>query len=143
MPDEVALDDAGNPLLDQFSADGFVDCTFRIAEIATSAQQHRLRLTASHRGALVGFRAIVTRGMRGGFDDDLNLMEAHVYRPAVQFVRTGAESDALVAALRELCGMPGANARMVDITPFTGIALHKDDVDMAVAGRDWIDVEGA
>jgi hypothetical protein len=40
------------------------------------------------------------------------------------------ESDALVAALRELYGMPGVNARMVDITPFTGIALHKDDVDM-------------
>ncbi len=130
MADEIALDDRGDPLLDQFSADGFVDCTFRIAESSSTAKNHSLLLAASHRGIRVGLRAVVTRGIRGGFDSDMNLVRDHVYRPAVEFVRSGPESDALITALAGLYGMTDAPLRMVDITPFTGIALHQDDVDM-------------
>lgn len=130
MANDVALDDNGNPLLDQFSAGGFVDCVFRIREIATTAQSHSLRLAASHRGIFVGFRVVVRRGIRGGLDSEMNLIQAHVYRPAVEFIRTGAESDAMITALRDLYGMPEKPVQMADITPFTGIALHQDNVDM-------------
>jgi hypothetical protein len=58
MADEIAFDDGGDPLLDQFSADGFVDCTFRIAEISSNAKDHSLLLAASHQGIRVGFRAV-------------------------------------------------------------------------------------
>jgi hypothetical protein len=85
---------------------------------------------ASHRGVLVGFRVVVRRGIRGGFDADMNIIPAHVYQSAVEFMRTGTESDAMLAVLRELYEMPQSAARMADITSFTGIALHHDDVDM-------------
>lgn len=130
MADEVAVDDNGAPILDQFSADGFVDCVFRITEVVTSAKSYSLHLVASHRGTSIGFRAIVRRGIRGGIGADMKVIRDHVYRPAVEFVRTGPESDALLAALRELYGMHGSAARMAEITPFTGIALHQEDVDM-------------
>ena len=127
---EIAIDNSGNPLLDQFSEEGFVDCTFRILQLTSTANSHDMRLMASYQGTLVGFRVLVRRGIRGGFDADMNLIPAHVYRSAVEFMRTGAESDAMVAALRKLYGMPESAARMADTASFTGIALHHDDVDM-------------
>ena len=127
---QIVLDESGRPLLDQFSEDGFVDCTFRIAEISSDAEQHRLRLVASHNGAPVGLSAIVRRGIRGGFDPDMELIPEHVYRPAVVFMRSGPESDALLSALAALYGEPARRLRMVDAISFTGIALHQDDVDM-------------
>jgi hypothetical protein len=130
MPARVALDGNGNPLLDQFTSGGFVDCVFRIAEVKSSPRRHSLRLVASHRGTVVGFRAVVRRGIRGVFTGGLNLIPAHIYRPAVEFVRTGIESDLMIAALREFYGMPEEPVRMADITPFTGIALHLDEAEL-------------
>ncbi len=130
MPGRLALDGNGNPLLDQFSSGGFVACVFRVAEIKSSPERYSLRLVASHRGTLVGFRAVVRREIRGIFTAGLNLIPAHIYRPAVEFIRTGTESDAMIGALRELYGMPARSVRMADITPFTGIALYLDEADM-------------
>jgi hypothetical protein len=127
---QIALDEQGNPLLDQFSADGFVDCTFRIAAISSIETAHELSLIASHHGHLVGFDVTVRRGIRGGFDPDMNLIGDHVYRPAVQVHRTSAQSDRFVATLAELYGFPTLPRRMVDSLAMTGIALHNDDVDM-------------
>lgn len=127
---EIELDELGRPLLDQFSEEGFVDCTFRIAEVESDPEHHRLRLVASHEGVAVGLSVVVRRGIRGGFDPDLELIREHVYRPAVEFLRSGPESDELVTALAALYGVPASNLRMVDAISFTGIALHQDDVDM-------------
>jgi len=126
----IVLDDLGRPLLDQFSEDGFVDCAFRIAEISSDPGHHRLRLVASHNGAAVGLTAIVRRGICGGFDPDLELIQGHVYRQAVAFLRSGPESDELVSALAALYDQPAQRLRMVDAISFTGIALHQDSVDM-------------
>jgi len=127
---EIVLDEFGRPLLDQFSEEGFADCVFRIAEISSDREHHRLRLVASHNGAAVGLTAIVRRGIRGGFDANMELIEGHVYRQAVAFQRSGPESDALVSTLAALYGQPAQRLRMVDAISFTGIALHQDDVDM-------------
>ena len=131
MVDRVAVATNGNPLLDQFRAAGCLG-VFRIAAIRSSARGHSLRLVASYRGADVGFRAVVRRGIRGVFGGDLRLIKAHIYRPAVKFIRTGAESDAMIAALRELFAMPQQPVRMADITPFIGIALHFDEGDVGM-----------
>lgn len=127
---EIALDEFGRPLLDQFSEEGFVDCAFRIAEMSSDPEHHRLRLVASHDGVEVGLTAIVRRGIRGGFSPDLELIQGHVYRQAVEFLRSGPESDELVSVLAALYGQPARRLRMVDAISFTGIALHHDDVDM-------------
>lgn len=126
----IKVDELGRPLLDQFSEEGFVDCTFRIAEISSDPEYHRLRLVSSHEGVEVGLSAVVRRGIRGGFDPAMDLIPEHVYRPAVEFHRSGPESDELVTALASLYGEPAARLRMVDSLLFTGIALHQDDVDM-------------
>ncbi|MEZ6009282.1 MAG: hypothetical protein R3F05_16165 [Planctomycetota bacterium] len=48
---DVELSDAGDPLLDQFSMEGFVDCIFRISDHRVTGQYHRfqclLRIAAS------------------------------------------------------------------------------------------------
>jgi hypothetical protein len=130
MPGRLALDENGNPLLDQFSLRGFVICVFRIAELERSPERYSLRLVASHRGELVGFRAVVRRNIGGIFTAGLNLIPPNLYGPAVEFMRTGPESDAMIGALRGLFGMPSREVRMADITPFTGIALSLDEPDM-------------
>ncbi len=126
----IEVDELGRPVLDQFSEEGFVDCTFRIAEISSDPERHSLRLIASHAGVAVGLTAVVRRGIRGGFDSDMELIEDHVYRPAVEFFRSGPESDGLLSALAVMYGAPAQSLRMVDAISFTGIALHQDDVDM-------------
>jgi hypothetical protein len=45
-------------------------------------------------------------------------------------VRSGPESGALITALAGLYGMTDHSLRMAELTPFTGIVLHQDDVDM-------------
>ena len=126
----IALDQFGRPLLDQFSEEGFVDCTFRITELSSDAEHHRLRLVASHDDVAVGLSVVVRRGIRGGFGPDMELINEHVYRPAVAFLRSGPESDELISVLARLYGEPARRLRMVDAISFTGIALHQDDVDM-------------
>lgn len=126
----IATDEHGNPILNQFSSDGFVDCTFRIAAISTFEPAHRLSLVASVGGHPVGFDVFVRRGIRSGFDPDMNLIREHFYEPAVQVQRTGPESDRFVDLLAILYGFPPAVHRMVDVLPMTGIALHQGDIDM-------------
>lgn len=125
----MKVDRHGNPVLTQFSEEGFVDCVLRIAEVSTDPKFHTLRLVASHEGVLVGFTAIVMRGIRGGFDKDMELIREHVYRPAVQILSSGPESDRFVTGLAASYGL-GGQRRMKEVTSFTGIALHQDDIDM-------------
>lgn len=132
MTRRIALDDLGNPLLDQFSEEGFVDNVFRITEIETTDDSHTLLLAASHEGAKVGFRINLRRDIQGGFDAEMNLIRDHVYRSAVEFLRSGAESDALVAVLGERYGTSKRPARMVDRFAFTAIFLDPEGVDMDI-----------
>jgi len=123
---EVAAD--GNPILGQFSEEGFVDCTFRILDLVSTPGGHRFHLSASHEGAVVGFDVVVVQGIQGGFDDNMDLIPDHVYRRGVQFLRSGPESDHLIAVLSELYGVRGRTRRMVESFSFTAIALHQHPV---------------
>jgi hypothetical protein len=128
---QIRCDDAGNPLLEQFSEEGFVDCTFKIRWLETTAETHQLQLSAVYARSIVGFRVVVTRGIQAGFDANMNLVQEHVYRPAVRFLRSGPESDRLLLALAELYGARDhAPGQMAADTSLTGIALHQGAIDM-------------
>ena len=92
-------DSHGNPLLDQYSDEGFIDCVLRIADRSETTDHYRLRLQASHAGQIVGMGVDIVKNIQGGFDAEMNLQKAHVYRQGVVFYRTGPESDRLVTAL--------------------------------------------
>jgi hypothetical protein len=121
MAIEIAADSDGLPVLDQFSEEGFVDCTFRISELRTDDATQRALLEASHRGRRVGFRAVIQRAIRAGFDADVQLIREHVCAGAVRFERTGLESDAMVSVLAELYGLEEATGPMAREVAFTGI----------------------
>jgi hypothetical protein len=128
---EIRIGDNGHPILDQFSEEGFVDLVFRIVDRASNEREHRLHLAACHDGHTVGFDVHVGSGLRGGFDDDVELIAEHVYRDAVRFMRCGPESDRLMTVLAELYGLPHEARKMVDSFGFTAILLHKDGIDMS------------
>src|SRR5690349_14619115 len=127
---DMKLANDGAPILDQFSADGFVDCTFSIASRSSNQREHRLHLSASHHGTKVGFDVVVVKGIRGAFDRDMAQISGHIYREGVRFLRSGPESDRLMTELARLYGLSPAARKMVDSFDFTALALHQDDVDM-------------
>ena len=128
---QMKTDAQGNPILDQYGEEGFVDCVFRISDLVETASGYQFRMVASHDGQLVGLRVSVVKGIKAGFDSKMNLNKDHVYRKGVVFHRSGPESDRLLASLAALYGNPKPGARMVDEEPFTAIALHQGDIDMA------------
>lgn len=121
----------GNPLLDQYSEDGFVDCVLRIVERSETTDHYRLRLQASHAGQVVGMDVVIVKNIQGGFDSEMNLQKENVYQRGVVFYRIGPESDRLVAALAALYGQKKDQVlRMTEEEPFTAIALHQGALDM-------------
>jgi hypothetical protein len=133
MDDElvIAVAENGDPLLEQLSEEGFIDCTFRILNLISSEHKHRFHLAASYDGQTVGFDVELVKGIRGAFDNEMeNLIPEHVYRESIRFLRSGPESDRLIMALAALYALSSKPRLMVDSFSFTGIALHKDDVDM-------------
>lgn len=126
----VRLAEDGNPILDQFSEEGFVDCTFRIVKQVSGESTYRLHVSASHQGATVGFEVVVVKGIRGGLTDELELIPDHVYYDGVTFFRSGPESDRLMKVMAELYELDVEAGRMIESFSFTVIALHQDNVDM-------------
>lgn len=123
---EVELTENGDPILDQFSEEGFVDCIFLISGHKVTDQGHRFHLSAAHHGAAVGLDVTVRTGIRGGFDEETELIREHVYRRGVRFRRSGPESDLLMRALAGLYGLPDRPVKMVEEFDFTVIGLFKD-----------------
>ena len=124
-------DSHGNPLLDQYSDEGFIDCVLRIADRSETTDHYRLRLQASHAGQIVGMGVDIVKNIQGGFDAEMNLQKAHVYRQGVVFYRTGPESDRLVTALATLYGHEQRHIlRMTVKETFTAIAMHQGALDM-------------
>ena len=128
---EFKADSKGNPVVDQFSEDGFVDLVFRIHDLFELEDRYRFRMAACYDGQTVGMDVSVVKRIGPGLDGDMNLIAAHVYRQGVRFYRTGPESDRLVSALAALYALDDAPRQMVDNEAFTAIALHQGDKDMA------------
>jgi hypothetical protein len=124
----VKTDSLGNPHLTQYSEEGFIDCVFRIVEKDETPMHYRLTLRAIHQGQIVGFAALVVKGIKAGLDSDTKLIPEHVYRKGVTFVRTGTESDRLVAIIAGLYGQRNRPLRMTAEETFTAIALHQGSI---------------
>lgn len=126
----MQTDEFGNPILAQFSEEGFVDCVLRIVERTDSATSCRLRLSASHEGRVVGMYVEVIKGISAGFDADMNLNKEHVYQAGVSFLSSGEESDRLLGAIASLYELPSHGLKMAEQELFTAIALHQGPLDM-------------
>lgn len=128
---KIKVDNNGNPILEQFSADGFIDCTFIIRNLTETSNSYRFHISASHKGEVLGMDVEVVKGIKAGFDSEMNLIKDHVYRKGVIFRRSGLESDRLVSILSKLYGNEATNLRMVKEETFTGIALQQGEINMA------------
>lgn len=126
---EAKLGADGNPVVDQFSEEGFVDLTFRITNLVDDETYYRFYAAASHNDREIGLEVVLFKGIKSGFDPKMELEKDHVYREGVRFVRSGAESDRLVSAIGELYAMTPLPKRMVAQESFTVIALHQGELD--------------
>jgi AhpD family alkylhydroperoxidase len=132
-PEQLRVAENGDPILDQFGEEGFIDCTLRISNLVSSVHEYRFHVAASFHGETVGFDVVILRGIRGSLNPEMTeLIPDHVYYDGVKFMRSGSESDRLIMVLAELYGLAREQRQMVDRFSFTAIALHQDDVDMEV-----------
>jgi hypothetical protein len=104
---------------------------------------YRFHLAASHKNRIIGMDVVLVKGIRGGFDASMTLVNDHVYRRGVRFLRSGPESDWLISAIRELYGLKAVVTRMVDEETFAAIALHQgtlswdsEPVHLKIFGKD-------
>ena len=126
---DLQLGSDGNPVIDQFSEDGFVDLTLRIVDLVDDGSHYRFHLAASYDNCEVGLDVILVKGIKSGFDSEMNLKKGRVYQKGVRFMKSGVESDRLVSALGMLYGAEPVPQTMVREETFTIIALHQGDLD--------------
>jgi hypothetical protein len=127
---ELKVDVKVLPILDQFSEDGFVDCVLIIQDLVNEKSHIRFRMAASFEGEEVGVDVRVVTGIKAGFNEEMELNRDHVYKDGVQFMRSGPESDRLLAAISNLYGIATTASAMVESESFTAIALHQGNLDM-------------
>ncbi len=120
----------GNPVLEQFSEEGFVDCVLRISELKETDTHYLLHLVASYDGEVIGLDAKVVKDIKAGFDSEMNLDKDSVYRKGVTVFRSGPESDRFISVLSFLYTGSKEGRIMVDEESFTAIALHQGPIDM-------------
>ena len=127
----IERDEAGNPVLEQFSEEGFIDCVLRISDLQKSEDYFNFHLSATSEGNLHGFDVAVRKDIKPGLDTDIKVIRENVVYHGVQFLRSGPESDALLERLARLYGIVVAEkTKMAAKETFTAIALHKESFDM-------------
>jgi hypothetical protein len=127
---DLRVDRLGNPLLDQFSEEGFVDCVFKIRDLRREKDHFAFQMLATYGGNTVGCAVRLVRFVKAGLSAEAEIVSEHVYAEGVQFLRTGEESDRLLSALATLYGLSKAPRRMREREPFTTIALHQGEIDI-------------
>jgi hypothetical protein len=140
---KLVRDNAGNPILEQFSEEGFVDCVLKISDLAKSAEFFNFHLSASSDGHVLGFDVAIRTDIRPGLDADVKVIRENVSYHGVQFFRSGPESDALLHRLSILYGLPQPSPTMVSKETYTAIALlqlpfdmQTDPVRLKIFGKD-------
>ena len=101
----------------------------RIDKLVDDGAHYCFHLAASHDNRNVGFNVRLLKGMKSGFDSNVDLIKEHVYRHGVRFLRSGEESDRLVSAIARLYGLDSPASTMVAAETYTAIALHQGDLD--------------
>jgi hypothetical protein len=128
---ELRVDPQGNPIIEQFSEEGFIDCVLKISDLEETNKSYKFHLAASHDGEVLGMNVEVIKGIKSGFDSETSLIQEHVYKKGVVFRRSGVESDRLITVLAKLYGFKNKVLKMVQEESFTGIALHQGEINMA------------
>ncbi len=126
---DLKLGDNGFPVIDQHSEEDFVDLTFKITMLTDDGNHYRLHLAASHENSELGLDVVLVKGIKSGFDGNMELIKDHVYRFGVRFLRSGIESDRLIAAIGKFYSAVNTPQKMVPEESFTAIALHQGDLD--------------
>ena len=124
------IDSNGNPILDQFSEEGFVDTILKINNFEERNKSYKFHLSASYNEKLLGFDVEVMKGFKSAFDGDANLIHENVIKKGVIFRRSGEESDRLINVLSKLYGLECKPRKMKKEETYTGIALHQAEIDM-------------
>jgi hypothetical protein len=127
----MKTDAHGNPVLEQYSSHGFVDCVLKIVDLVETDAHYRFRLMSSYNGEIVGMDVAVVKDMQPGLDPEMNPIEHHARGRGVLFFRSGPESDRLIRGLSELYGDADPSLRMITEESFTAIALHDGAIDLA------------
>lgn len=122
---------SGDPVLEQFSEEGFVDCVFRITNFEPSESHFTFHLSASSEGSIVGFNVALLKEIKAGLDEESNLIQEHVYFEGVVFQRSGPESDRLIDQLAKLYGLNRKGRQMRSREAYTAIALHQGNIDLS------------
>ncbi len=128
---EIKVDSKGNPILEQFSEEGFIDCVLKISNLEETKSNYKFHLSASHAGEELGVNIEVVEGIKSGFDTEMSLINEHVYRNGVIFFRSGNESDRLIMVLAKLYDLEPKILKMVKNESYTAIALHQGELNMA------------
>ncbi|WP_416701731.1 hypothetical protein [Acinetobacter junii] len=127
----MKMDLEGRPYLTQYSDDGFIDCVFRIMNLTETKTSYKFHMTSSFNGEILGLNAEVIKSMEGGLDNDMHLIQEHVYRAGVILFRSGIESDNLLNSLSHLYQLPFKKQhKMREVESFTAIALHQGNLNM-------------
>lgn len=126
---QLTVDKKGLPILDQFSEEGFIDCVLKIANLRVEEKWLHFHMAASFEDQPVGVDVTLIRGIRSGFNEEMELNQENVYRQGVCFSRSGPESDRLIAAIAKLYGVGVEVVKMVDRETYTAVALHQGDID--------------
>jgi hypothetical protein len=126
----VATDSSGYPILEQFSEEGFVDCVFRISDLVESPEFYSFHLLASSENVILGMDVAMRKDIKAGFDSKMNLIKDHVYHGGVSFIRSGIESDRLIARIATLYSLAHTGGEMISKESFTAIALHDGEIDL-------------
>jgi hypothetical protein len=126
---EISLDQNGNPILNQFSEEGFVDCVFKISSIEESESHYFFNLKASFNAQIVGFNVKLYKYIENGFDAEMNGYKDRFYSKGVTFYSSGEESDLLITEIADLYGLELGQLEMVKEESFTVFALMQKRVD--------------
>ena len=126
---DLKLGTNGYPVIDQLSEEGFIDLTLKITTLTEDGNHYQFHLSASHDNNELGIDVILTKGIKCGFDDNMDLIKDHVYRLGVRFLRSGIESDRLISAIGQFYGADDTPQKMVSEESFTAIALHQGELD--------------
>jgi hypothetical protein len=126
----MATDNSGNPILEQYSEDDFVDCIFKISDLVESAEFFNFHLSAASKSIVLGIDVALRKDIKAYFDSQMNPIKEHHYRNGVSFIRSGDESDRLIERIAELYGFPSAGVEMVTKETFTAIALHQEEINL-------------
>lgn len=127
----MELDGNGLPCLAQFCEEGFVDCVFKVQNLEHEAGHYHFDLRGSFDGQPVGLRVRLISEVGPGFDADMQLIQAHVYRKGVVLSSLGIETERFISALASLYEMPVSEVAPTATETLTVVALQQQDTGLA------------